>query len=98
MCECMRIAMYLNIKEYISDEREQEKLKKMIKVTEVLEGTFAQIGIENKEKWMAEAKNDGIAEGMREVYNDLLQNITLDQLSEFTGKKQSEILDIINSK
>ena len=82
--------MYLNIKEFINDEREQEKLKKMIKVTEALEGTFSQIRIENKENWMNE--------GMKEVYNDLLQNITLNQLSEFTGKKQSEILDILNSK
>ena len=90
MCECICIAMYLNIKEFINDEREQEKLKKMIKVTEALEGTFSQIRIENKENWMNE--------GMKEVYNDLLQNITLNQLSEFTGKKQSEILDILNSK
>ena len=90
MCECMRIAMYLNIKEYISDEREQEKLKKMIKVTEALEGTFAQIGIENKEKWMAE--------GMREAYEYLLENCTLDELSEVTGIKKSEFLDVLNAK
>ena len=82
--------MYLNIKEYISDEREQEKLKKMIKVTEALEGTFAQIGIENKEKWMAE--------GMREAYEYLLENCTLDELSEVTGIKKSEFLDVLNAK
>ena len=31
-------------------------------------------------------------------FDDLLKTHTIDEVSEFTGKKQSEILDIVNYK
>ena len=37
-------------------------------------------------------------EGRKDVYEDFLRNHTIEEVSEFTGKKPSEILDIVNYK
>ena len=78
----MRGAMYLNIVEYINDKKEQDKLMELIDVKGALNGVFAEI------------KN----EGRKDVYDNLLENHTIDEVSEFTGKTPSEILDIVNYK
>ena len=50
----------------------------------------------------AEIENQGITEGIKkakkDVYEDFLRNHTIEEVSEFTGKKPSEILDIVNYK
>ena len=54
-----------------------------------LNGVFSEIRKEGYDEGRKEARKD--------VYNDFLENHTIEEVSEFTGKKPSEILDIINS-
>ena len=79
-------AMYLNIVEYINDKKEQDYLMELIDVEGALNGVFEEI------------ENQGIDKGIKHVFDDLLKTHTIDEVSEFTGKKQSEILDIVNYK
>ena len=42
--------------------------------------------------------DEGINKGKKEILEFLLEDCTVDELCEVTGKKQSEILDMLNYK
>ena len=58
----------------------------LIDVEEALGGVFTEI------------RNYGYNKGKKEILEFLLEDCTVDELCEVTGKKQSEILDMLNYK
>ena len=90
----MRGAMYLNIVEYINDKKEQDYLMELIDVEGALNGVFAEIRNEVYDEVISEERK----KAKKDVYEDFLRNHTIEEVSEFTGKKPSEILEIINYK
>ena len=68
----MTLVMYLNIIEYI-DEEKQEKIIEMINMAEKYQGIIAQI------------KNEGIKEGERNLILQSLKHHTLNEVATFRG-------------
>ena len=62
--------------------KKQDELMELIDVEEALGGVFTEIR----------------KEGKKEILEFLLEDCTVDELCEVTGKKQSEILDMLNYK
>ena len=73
------MGMYLNILEYIADEKKREELMEMIGVSEKVEGVLAQIRQEAK----------------RDIINMMLENHSVEEISRFSGMKIQEILNIL---
>ena len=61
---------------------------------EALGGVFEEIRNDGYD----EGINKGIDKGKKEILEFLLEDCTVDELCEVTGKKQSEILDMLNYK
>ena len=87
MYDNMVLAMYLNIKEYVGDEKEEEFLE-MINMAEAYHGIISEI---KKEGW-----NDGWNGGEKNIIIRLLKNHSLKEVSDLLEMESSEILDIIN--
>ena len=88
------VAMYLNIVEYVDDDK-QDELMEMIDMVETYEGLISQIRNEGRTKWRNEGRNEGIIEGKQEVINDLLENFPIDVVAVLLSKKKSEIEEIL---
>jgi hypothetical protein len=97
----MTMAMYLNIIEYVDDER-QEELLEMINMAETYQGVIAQIKNEGKTQWINKGRNDGITEGInkgeRNIIIRLLETHTIEEVATLLGMETSEILNKIESK
>ena len=76
------VEMYLNIVEYIDDEK-QDELMEMIDMVESYNGLISQI------------RNEGRNNGKKEVINDLLKNFPIDVVAVLLSKKKSEIEEIL---
>ena len=79
------VAMYLNIMEYVEEEKRDELLE-MINMAEKVQGIIAQI------------KNEGRSEGRQEIIARLLKNHGIEEVARLLGMKTSEILKIVNGK
>ena len=84
------LAMYLNIKEYIPEEK-QEKLMEMIGLTEKIEGIISQIRNEGKEEW----ENEGKKEGEKNIITKLLKKYSLDEVSQILEIEKTTLQDIL---
>lgn len=78
----MVLAMYLNIEEYVDDEKE-EKLLEMINMAESYQGVISEI------------KNECRLDAEREFIIELLQTFTLEEISKYLHREKSEIEKIL---
>ena len=101
MCKCIKekknciptdeldnivLAMYLNIIEYINEEKQKE-LMEMIGLAEKIEGILSEI--KNK------SEKDGIKKGKREIIQKLLNIFTEDEVSNLLGIEKATLLNIL---
>ncbi len=83
------MAMYLNIIEYVEEDK-QDELLEMINMAEKVQGIIAQI--------KNEGRSEGRSEGKREIIARLLKNHGIDEVAGLLGMKTSEILKIVSGK
>ena len=83
------VAMYLNIMEYVEEEKRDELLE-MINMAEKVQGIIAQI--------KNEGRNEGRSEGRREIISRLLKNHGIEEVAMLLGMKTSEILKMVDGK
>lgn len=76
------IAMYLNIIEYI-DEEKQNELMEMIGLAEKIEGIISQI------------RNEARTDGEKNIINRLLKNTSIDEIARLLGTNKMEVLNIL---
>jgi hypothetical protein len=82
----MVLAMYLNIEEYVDDEKEK-KLLEMINMGESYQGVISEI--------RNEGRKDGRLDAERDFIKELLQTFTLEEISKFLHREKSEIEKIL---
>ena len=80
--EKMTLAMYLNIEEYVDDEKREELLE-MINMAEAYRGLIAEIRDDGKNKW--------INEGERNIIMRMLNDYSLEEVAKFLSMTPSEI-------
>ena len=81
------LAMYLNIIEYI-DEEKQDELMEMIGLSEKIEGVISEI--ENN------AREDGEKKGERKIIKKLLKTFTEDEVSKILDIEKTTLLTLIH--
>ena len=81
--------MYLNIMEYVEEEKRDELLE-MINMAEKVQGIIAQI--------KNEGRSEGRSEGRREIISMLLKNHGIEEVAMLLGMKTSEILKMVDGK
>ena len=90
--------MYLNIIEYI-DEEKQEELMEMIGVSEKVEGELARIRNEGIKQGInqgiTQGINQGINQGKKSIIDRLLVNNSLEEVSKLLDISTTEILAIL---
>ncbi len=99
----MVLAMFLNIEEYV-DEEKKEKLLEMINMAEAYQGVISEIKneariegrIEGRNDGLNEGRNQGRDEGKKSIITRLLKKHSVDEVAELLEMKSSEILSIIN--
>ena len=87
----MVLAMFLNIEEYV-DEEKKEKLLEMINMAESYHGVISEI----RNDGINEGRNQGRDEGKKSIITRLLKKHSVDEVAELLEMKSSEILSIIN--
>ena len=83
--------MYLNILEYIDDDK-QEKLLEIIDMAEKVKGLIQSI----KDESLAEGKAEGNVKGMKKIIDRILDIHSVEEAAELLRMDESEILHIIN--
>lgn len=90
MYDKMVLAMYLNIKEYVDVEKEDQLLE-MINMAESYQGIISEIRNEGRN----EGINEGMINGEKNIILRLLKNHSLEEVAELLEMKSSEILNIL---
>lgn len=88
--EKMTLAMYLNIQEYVDDEKRKELLR-MINMAEAYRGLIAEIKEEGKNEAWDEAWDKAWAAGERNIIMRMLDDYSLEEVAKFLKMTSSEI-------
>ena len=86
----MTAAMYLNIIEYIGEDK-QEELMGMIGLAEKIEGIISDI----KNAARKDGEKKGRKEGKRDIINRLLEKYTEDEVSKLLDMKKVTLFTIL---
>ena len=92
--ENMTAAMYLNIIEYI-DEDKQDMLMEMIGLAEKIEGIISEIKDNARKDGEKKGRKDGEKKGRKDIINRLLKKYTEDEVSKLLDMEKATLINIL---
>ena len=92
--ENMTAAMYLNIIEYVGEDK-QEELMGMIGLAEKIEGIISDIENAARKDGEKKGRKEGEKKGRKDIINRLLEKYTEDEVSKLLGMKKVTLFTIL---